>query len=322
MKPPSARTARRSSRAGSEPSRLRARPASRIPAAYARLRLPEWRLRGSTASSCAWPSADCAIGHAGKQRGQRVALQNNHRNLQWALLTTQVSGIGRLVENEPLTPPQAELLATIRDRVRRGEPAPSYRDLCAEFGWASTGTARDHLQALARKGYITLGGGRARQVRLVDEPAAVARVRVLGRVVAGRPAAVGEVDEGEIAVPAAWLTRGHHFALTVDGDSMRDAAILDGDTVVVREQCTAQHGEVVVATVAGETTVKRLDIGVHGIRLLAENPRFAPIDVQDGEVTIHGAVIAVMRRLAPAAPGKSTKGLVHVAQPLSPRSAP
>ena len=207
-----------------------------------------------------------------------------------------MSGNALAVDHGPLTPAQAELLATIRDRAGRGEPAPSYRDLCAEFGWASTGTARDHLQALARKGYIRLGGGRARQVRLVDAPAAVTRVRMLGRVVAGRPSAAAKLDEGEIAVPASWLTRGRHFALAVDGDSMRDAAILDGDTVVVREQPAAKDGEIVVATVEGETTVKRLEIGTDGIRLVAENPQYAPIDVS-GEVTIHGVVVAVMRSL-------------------------
>lgn len=209
-----------------------------------------------------------------------------------------MSGTSSTVEHEPLTPAQADLLATIRDRASRGESAPSYRDLCEEFGWASTGTARDHLQALARKGYITLSGGRARQVRLVEPPAAVARVRMLGRVVAGRPEEAREVDDGEIAVPASWVGRGSYFALTVDGESMRDAAILDGDTVVVREQKTAKDGQIVVATVAGETTVKRLSIRAHGVRLVAENPRFAPIEVQDGEVTIHGVVVAVMRSLA------------------------
>jgi repressor LexA len=212
------------------------------------------------------------------------------------------------VDHEPLTAAQAELLATIRERANRGESAPSYRDLCAEFGWASTGTARDHLQALARKGYITLGGGRARQVRLVDSPAAVARVRVLGRVVAGQPEAAVEVPDGEIAVPAAWLGRGRFFALCVAGESMRNAAIIDGDTVVVREQSTAADGEIVVATVAGETTVKRLQLSARGVRLLPENPDFAPIDVHDGDVTIHGVVVAVMRSLATRAPARPMKG--------------
>lgn len=231
-----------------------------------------------------------------------------------------MSGTHSYVEHEPLTAAQADLLATIRDRAGRGEPAPSYRDLCAEFGWASTGTARDHLRALARKGYITLSGGRARQVRLVEAPAPVARVRVLGRVVAGRPDGATEVDGGEIAVPASWVGAGRHFALAVYGDSMRDAAILDGDTVIVREQPTPVDGEIVVATVAGETTVKRLEIGARGIRLLAANPAFAPIEVPDGDMTIHGVVVAVMRRLAPATPAKRTKP-VHPARRMAPRSA-
>ena len=201
------------------------------------------------------------------------------------------------MEHEPLTPVQAELLAVLRDRAGRGESAPSYRELCEEFGWASTGTARDHLQALARKGYVTLGGGRARQVRLVESPMPAARVRLLGRVVAGRPETAAEIDEGEIVLPASWLSSGRYFALSVDGDSMRDAAILDGDTVVVREQPTAGDGDIVVATVDGETTVKRLKIGVDGISLVAENPLYMPIDVR-GEITIHGVVVAVMRLMS------------------------
>jgi len=212
------------------------------------------------------------------------------------------------MDQETLTSAQAQLLATIRERADRGDPAPSYRDLCAEFGWASTGTARDHLRALARKGYITLGGGRARQVQLVEKPAAVARVRLLGRVVAGIPEEAVELHDGEIAVPAAWLGRGRHFALRVSGESMSGAAIVDGDTVIVREQTTAQNGEIVVATVAGETTVKRLDLGRKGIRLIAENPAFAPIDARDGEITVHGVVVAVMRCLATTAPARPIKG--------------
>lgn len=196
---------------------------------------------------------------------------------------------------------------TIRQRAELGEPSPSYRDLCAEFGWASTGTARDHLQALARKGYITLGGGRARQVRLVQSPPAVARIRLLGHVVAGRPQSAVEAPDGEIAVPATWLGRGRYFAVCVDGDSMRDAAIIDGDTLVVREQATAADGEIVVATVSGETTVKRLEASRGTLRLLPENPDFAPIDLSDSDFTIHGVVVAVMRTLASRAPTRPVK---------------
>ena len=79
---------------------------------------------------------------------------------------------------------------------------------------------------------------------------------------------------------------------------MTNAAIIDGDTVIVREQSTALDGEIVVATVDGETTVKRLHLGTKGIRMIPENPKFPPIDIKEGDFKIHGVVIAVMRSLA------------------------
>ena len=214
------------------------------------------------------------------------------------------------MEHEPLTSAQAQLLTAIRVRVDRGEPAPSYRDLCEEFGWASTGTARDHLQALARKGYITLGGGRARQIRLAEAPTAVARVRLLGRVAAGRPETAVEESDGEVAVTASWLGRGRFFALRVAGDSMTNAAIIDGDTVVVREQPTALDGEIVVATIDGATTVKRLLLGTSGVRLIPENPAYAPIDVREGDFRIHGVVVGVMRQLSASRRGRRSSRII------------
>lgn len=95
---------------------------------------------------------------------------------------------------------------------------------------------------------------------------------------------------------------------------MKGAAILDGDTVIVREQSSAGDGEIVVATVAGETTVKRLELTSQGVRLLAENAAFAPIDVHDGDVTVHGVVIAVMRCLATLAPARPMKGRTRMTQ--------
>ncbi|MHB8894927.1 MAG: transcriptional repressor LexA [Candidatus Geothermincolia bacterium] len=202
------------------------------------------------------------------------------------------------MDNESLTQPQARLLACIRGHAERGDPVPSYRDFCAEFGWASTGTARDHLQALARKGYITLGGGRARQVRLAESPAAVTLVPVLGRVVAGRPEEATALQEGNVPVPADWLGRGRFFALRVNGDSMRDAAILDGDTVVVREQRTATTGDIIVATFHGDTTVKQVRIDTTGVQLVPANPHYEPIRVDDEDFCVHGTVVAVLRRIA------------------------
>src|SRR5688572_20643741 len=149
--------------------------------------------------------------------------------------------------NEPLTPLQNRVYEAIRRRIDRGELGPSYRELCSEFGWTSTGTARDHLQALERKGYIELAGNRASRIRLREDVPAVRRIPVVGRVVAGLPSLAEEVAEGRMPVSEQWLGQGTYFALQVTGDSMRDAGILEGDYVVVCKQASAADGEIVVA---------------------------------------------------------------------------
>jgi repressor LexA len=199
----------------------------------------------------------------------------------------------------PLTPIQAKVLDAVRRRADRGQPPPTYRELCAEFGWGSTGTARDHLQALARKGYLELSGGH-RSVRLREERPALTRVPLVGRVVAGVPVTSEEHAEAMIAVPAQWTARGSYFALRVSGDSMRDAGILDGDEAVVRRQATAKDDDIVVATLDGETTLKRLQLRGSRARLVAENPRYRPIDIRTESAIIHGVVVGLMRAYRPA----------------------
>lgn len=197
---------------------------------------------------------------------------------------------------EGLTAIQAQVLEALRRRVDQGEPAPTYRDLCAEFGWASTGTARDHLRALARKGHVELsGGGGHRRVRLLEERVAVARVPLVGRVVAGVPVTSEENIDTRIPVPAEWTGRGTYFALRVAGDSMRDAGILDGDQVIVRKQATASDGDIVVATLDGETTLKRLQMRGKRAMLIAENPRHQPIDIRTASALIQGVVVGLLR---------------------------
>ena len=202
--------------------------------------------------------------------------------------------------DRPLTPAQAEVLAAVRRRLDRGEPAPTYRDLCAEFGWASTGTARDHLRALERKGYVELPAGRRhRQIRLKNAPARGVSVPLVGRVVAGLPVFAEQNLEGQMAVPREWLDRGSHFALQVSGDSMVGAGILDGDRVIVREETEAADGDIVAATIEGETTLKRLQRRGNRYRLVAENPRYPAIDIRTDTVTIHGVVVGLMRSYGP-----------------------
>ena len=112
---------------------------------------------------------------------------------------------------------------------------------------------------------------------------------------AGIPITADENVEARIPVPAEWTGRSAHFALLVAGDSMKDAGILDGDCVVVRHQTTADDGEIVVATLDGETTLKRLRRRGRRVTLVAENPRYRPIEVQTDTAVIQGIVVGLLR---------------------------
>ena len=197
---------------------------------------------------------------------------------------------------QALTEIQARLVEALRRHAQQGIGLPTYRELCAEFGWASTGTVRDHLRALVRKGYLEQAGHRAhRQLRLRERPVPMARVPVLGRVAAGTPIFSEENFDGTVAVPLDWIGRGGHFVLRVAGDSMIGAGILDGDEVVVRHQQTAREGEIVVATLDGETTLKRLRRRRGHTFLVAANPRFRPIPVRSDSSVIQGVVVGLLR---------------------------
>lgn len=193
-----------------------------------------------------------------------------------------------------LTNIQAQLLAALRRRVEAGDPPPSYRMLCTEFGWSSTGTVRDHLRALARKGYVQLPGGRGGRVRLcVATP--IRSIPVIGRVAAGVPRPADEDIEGFLPVPAAWTPSGHFFALRVNGDSMKDAGILEGDHVIVRHQLVATSGEIVVVTIEGATTLKRLVLQRAQTLLVPENSAYDAIEIRTDSTLIHGVVVGLLR---------------------------
>ena len=195
---------------------------------------------------------------------------------------------------EALTAIQRRVLEALRRRADQGEPAPTYRELCAEFNWASTGTVRDHLRALVRKGYLELTG-RHRQLRLREECPSVARVPLVGRVVAGVPVISDENIEQRIPVPAEWTRKGTFFAVRVAGDSMRDAGILEGDQVIVRQRSVAADGDVVIATLDGETTIKRLRVNGSRVMLVAENPQYRSIEIRAEDAIIQGVVVGLMR---------------------------
>lgn len=190
---------------------------------------------------------------------------------------------------EHLTKSQQKVYDFLRQEASKGVP-PTVREICNATGLRSTSTVHAHLKTLERLGYITREAGLNRSIRLEGRDPA-AQVPILGKVTAGMPILAVEDIEGYIPFP---LKEGKElFALHVSGLSMRDAGILDGDYVVAERTSTADDGEIVVAMIDDEATVKRLYREKDGVRLQPENPDFSPI--YSDHASVLGKVIAVVR---------------------------
>ena len=184
----------------------------------------------------------------------------------------------------------------VRDRILSGAP-PTTREVQAHFGFRAVQSARDYLEALVRDGLLDKEPGKARGYRLPARSAHPAvLVPLLGRVQAGALTTASEHPDGYLPVQSA-RARDELFALRVRGESMRDAAILPGDVVIVHRQESALSGEIVVALVEDEATVKRLKLRAGRIELHPANPMFAPIVPDPAQVRILGKVIEVRRYL-------------------------
>jgi repressor LexA len=202
---------------------------------------------------------------------------------------------------KPATERQQRILEVIRTFTReRGYP-PSVREIGERVGLSSSSTIHAHLKALERRGLISRDPTKPRALRS-DLGANANRgpesvvMPILGKVAAGIPITAQESVEGEFVLPAAFAPRtSNAFMLRVQGDSMIDAAILDGDLILVRPQKDATNGEIVVAMLEGEATVKRFYRESGRIRLQPENRAMEPIYATD--VDIIGRVEAVIRRL-------------------------
>jgi repressor LexA len=199
---------------------------------------------------------------------------------------------------KPATERQRRILEIIRAfTVEHGYP-PSVREIGERVGLSSSSTIHAHLKALERRGLISRDPTKPRALRSGTLPSAqdVIVVPVLGRVAAGVPITAQEDIEGEFLLPAGFAPRASEaFMLRVQGDSMVGAAILDGDLILVRPQRSAENGEIVVAMLDGEATVKRFYREAGRIRLQPENQTMAPIYASDVEIV--GRVEAVVRRL-------------------------
>jgi repressor LexA len=209
-----------------------------------------------------------------------------------------------------LSETQQAILALIAERVEADGLPPSQAEIASAFGFKGVRAAQHHLEALEQAGAIRRTPGVARGIRLMawDEDVAVAeapatvseddvlRLPVLGRVAAGTPIGADGFDGEVVLLDRSFFFPSPDYLLKVKGDSMRDDGILDGDLIGVHRQSTARSGEIVVARIDEEITVKRLKIGKDGIQLLPRNPDYAPIEVRAGQdFAIEGLYCGLVR---------------------------
>jgi repressor LexA len=198
----------------------------------------------------------------------------------------------------PLTDRQKAIYDFLLKTIREKGFAPSIHEIGKQFKIASTNGVSDHLKALEKKGYIRRVGKRAIEVANAlgkTVLTATREVPVLGRVPAGKPFLSEENIEGFLTIPNDMGSE-KQFALQVKGDSMTGAGILDGDRVIVKQQGAAENGEIVCAVINGEATLKRFFKKDGVITLKAENEKYPPITVSEGEFRIAGRVVGLLRK--------------------------
>lgn len=200
----------------------------------------------------------------------------------------------------PLTPPQQKVLAFIREFMARHRSAPTAKEIAVRFGIAEK-NGFYYLDVLERKGWLRRGRGQHRRMELLGEshPRPAVRVPVLGRIPAGSPREAVEETGEDLYLDPSLVGEGEIFSLRVKGDSMTGAHICEGDYVLVRSQPHAEPGEIVVAVIGGEATVKRFFRQRGKIRLEAANPAYPPIVVppDSPDFRIAGKVVGIYRKV-------------------------
>lgn len=194
---------------------------------------------------------------------------------------------------ETLTARQAQILKLIEEYTERSGFPPTRSDICEAMGFRSPNAAEEHLRALARKGVIEMIPGASRGIRLKQEPG----VPVVGRVAAGAPILAAEHIEARYQLDASLFNPRADYLLKVRGLSMRDAGILDGDLLAVHRTSEFRSGQIVVARLHDEVTVKRIRKSRDKVELIAENPAFATrvVDLKRDSLEIEGIAVGVIR---------------------------
>jgi repressor LexA len=202
---------------------------------------------------------------------------------------------------EALTDRQAEILRLVRELTEVSGYPPTRAEIAERMGFRSVNAAEQHLRALEKKGAINIESGASRGIRVLDDrPAGRGRLLdlpVIGRVAAGSPILAEEHVQGRYQVDPNLFTPRADYLLRVRGMSMRDVGILEGDLLAVHRTPEARTGQIVVARLADEVTVKRLRRRGSMVALEAENPEFAPIevDLRRESLVIEGIAVGIIR---------------------------
>jgi repressor LexA len=205
-----------------------------------------------------------------------------------------------------LTARQEQILNLIREAIENTGFPPTRAEIATELGFKSANAAEEHLQALARKGAIEISPGTSRGIRLVGAaaeaiplppPTLMMALPLVGRVAAGSPILAQEHVEATYSVDPAMFSSRPDYLLKVRGESMRDAGIMDGDLLAVKKVDSAKNGQIVVARIGDDVTVKRYRKTGSLVELLPENPDFKIIKVDPAvdEFTLEGLAVGLMR---------------------------
>jgi repressor LexA len=230
-----------------------------------------------------------------------------------------INGVKEDEMRTPLTARQREVLEFIRQFLTRAGYPPTVREIGAHFGFVPR-SVFDHLKALERKGYLKREPSKSRSLQILDPPGSVfpgspiaargsrlaapgssayRELPILGRVAAGQPLLSEQNLEGTSVVPQDWVNGDEAFLLKVQGESMIEAHICPGDQALVRRQSTAENGDIVVALLNDEATVKRIFFRPDGVVLQPENPAMLPIHVKPDaqRFQILGKVVGLLRKM-------------------------
>jgi repressor LexA len=195
-----------------------------------------------------------------------------------------------------LTARQQQIFDLIRDNIEDTGYPPTRAEIAQQLGFKSANAAEDHLRALARKGVIEMIPGASRGIRIVEQ---YCGIPIIGRVAAGEPILAEQHIEDYQEVPSSTFHPHADYFLRVQGQSMINVGIMDGDLLAVHQQPTAENSQIVVARVDGEVTVKRLKRtrSKHEIQLLPENHDYSPIlvDLRAQDFSIEGLAVGVVR---------------------------